>query len=124
MGQPAPHPPVLLITAAFSRYGEALDWARRQCVEHWGPIALESPPFDFAETKYYDATMGPGLKKVFFAFRQPFDPAELVDIKLQTNRWEEEYAALSGPGGQTPGRRARGTVPFSRRQASIDVRYS
>ena len=94
MGKPAPHSPVLLITAAFSRYGEALDWARRQCAEHWGPIALESPPFDFAETKYYDATMGPGLKKVFFAFRRPFDPAGLVEIKLQTNRWEEEYAAL------------------------------
>ena len=35
--------------------------------------------------------MGPGLKKVFFAFQRPFDPAELVDIKLETNRWEEEY---------------------------------
>ena len=46
----------------------------RRAVEAWGPIALESPRFDFVETSYYDATMGPGLKKVFFAFQRPFDP--------------------------------------------------
>jgi hypothetical protein len=36
--------------------------------------------------------MGTGLKKVFFTFQKSFDPAELVDIKLMTNAWEEEYA--------------------------------
>lgn len=96
MGDPIPHPPVSLLLAAFSRHGEALDWARQKAVETWGPIERESPRFDFAETQYYDATMGPGLKKVFFTFQQPFDPAKLVEIKLQTNRWEEEYAALAG----------------------------
>jgi len=65
-------------------------------VEAWGPIALESPRFEFTETHYYDATMGSGLKKVFFAFRRPFDPENLVEIKLQNNRWEEEYAARAG----------------------------
>ncbi len=94
MGQPAPHSPVLLILAAFSRYGEALDWAKQKAIESWGPVALESPRFDFAETHYYDASMGPELKKVFFAFQRPFDPAELVEIKLSTNQWEEEYAAV------------------------------
>ena len=79
--------------AAFSRHEDALDWARQKAIEAWGPIELESPRFDFTETHYYDATMGPGLKKVFFTFRRPFDPTELVDIKLETNRWEEEYAA-------------------------------
>ena len=93
MGQPSSHSPVLLLLAAFSRHEAALDWARQRAVEAWGPIALESPRFDFAETHYYDATMGPGLKKVFFAFQRPLDPAELVEIKLETNRWEEEYAA-------------------------------
>ena len=61
-----------------------------------GRLALESPRFDFVETHYYDATMGPGLKKVFLAFQRPFDPAELVEIKLETNRWEQEYAAAAG----------------------------
>jgi hypothetical protein len=114
MGQPSCHSPVLLLLAAFSRYEAALDWARRKALEAWGPIALESPQFDFAETHYYDATMGPGLKKGFFAFQRSFDPAELVDIKLETNRWEQEYAAIAGfaeprplnldPGYLTPGK--------------------
>ena len=29
---------------------------------------------------------------MFFAFARPFDPAELAEIKLQTNAWEAEYA--------------------------------
>ena len=102
MGEPAPHSPVLLLLAAFSRHEDALDWARRKAVEAWGPIALESRRFDFAETHYYDATMGAGLKKVFFAFRRPFDPEQLVEAKLQTNRWEEEYAAEAGKAEPRP----------------------
>lgn len=94
MGQPSPHPPARLILAAFSRYDEALDWARQRAVEHWGPIARESERFPFEQTSYYQATMGPGLRKRFFFFERPLDPAEIVEIKLMTNRWEEEYAAL------------------------------
>jgi hypothetical protein len=87
---------VLLLLAAFSRHDAALDWARQRAVEAWGQVERESPRFDFADTHYYDATMGPGLKKVFFTFQRPFDPAELVEIKLETNRWEEQYAAAAG----------------------------
>ena len=93
MGQPAPHSPVMLLLAAFSRYERALDWARQRAIETWGPLLLESPRFEFAETHYYDATMGPQMKKVFFVLQRPFDPAQIVDIKLQTNGWEAEYAA-------------------------------
>ncbi len=96
MAQPLPHPPVLLLLAAFSRHEAALDWAKTRATEAWGPVALESPRFDFTETDYYDATMGTGLKKVFFVFQRPFDPAGLVEIKLATNRWEEEFAAAAG----------------------------
>jgi hypothetical protein len=96
MGEPTPHSPVLLLLAAFSRYDDALDWARQRAVEAWGAIERESPRFEFVETSYYDATMGTGLKKVFFAFQRPIDPERLVEIKLMTNRWEEEYAELAG----------------------------
>jgi hypothetical protein len=96
MGQPSHHPPALLLLAAFSRHEVALDWARQRAVGTWGPILLESPRFEFVETPYYDATMGRGLKKSFFAFQRPLDPTELVEIKLETNRWEAEYAAAAG----------------------------
>ena len=79
--------------AAFSRYDDALDWARERAVAKFGPIALESPRFEFAETDYYQATMGEGLRKVFFTFERPYAPEETAETKLLANRWEEEYAA-------------------------------
>lgn len=93
MGQPTPHPPALLLLAAFSRHEAALDWARRRTIDAWGPMIAESPIFDFSQTEYYVPTMGADLHKVFFAFQRPFDPEVLVDIKLLTNRWETEYAS-------------------------------
>lgn len=92
MGQVSPPSPALLLLAAFCRHEPGLRWARDRAIEAWGAVALESPTFDFCETRYYEPTMGPGLKKVFFAFERLVDPAQLVDLKLQTNTWEGEYA--------------------------------
>src|SRR5688500_223120 len=94
MGTLAPHRPVLLIAAAFSRYGEALDWAHETLAAAWGPIALASPRFEHRETTYYEATMGPELLKVFFAFERLIDPQSLAERKLQANGWEDEYRRL------------------------------
>lgn len=94
MGEPSEPEPAVRLLAAFSRHPSALDWARETATAAWGPIALESPSFPFTETDYYRATMGPGLNKVFFVFEQPFDPAGLVDSKLQSNDWEQDYATL------------------------------
>ncbi|MBN2217859.1 MAG: DUF4416 family protein [Pirellulales bacterium] len=108
MGQPTAHSPALLLVAAFSRHGEALDWARRRAEACWGPVALESPRFAFNDTDYYEPTMGPGLQKVFWIFDSSseghafFDPATLVDVKLATNAWEDEYAALGRHGETRP----------------------
>lgn len=96
MGQPTPHTPVLPLLAAFSRHEAALDWARARAVETWGDVALASPAFDFHETDYYEAAMGRGLRKVFFAFARLADPADLAGWKLQTNAWEEEYTRSAG----------------------------
>ncbi len=95
MGQPTPPSPVLLLLAAFSRYDEAIAWGRDRAVAAWGPLVLESPPFPFDHTHYYDASMGPGLKKVFLAFARRGDPVSLADWKLAANAWEEQYAALA-----------------------------
>jgi hypothetical protein len=94
MGSAADHPPVLLLLAAFSRCPAALEWARQRAEQAWGPVALASPAFDFIETDYYQATMGPELKKLFWAFERPIDPATLPEIKHQTNAWEADYAKL------------------------------
>ncbi|HYW79934.1 MAG TPA: DUF4416 family protein [Thermoguttaceae bacterium] len=102
MGEPTPHSPALLLIAAFSRHDAALDWARARAVEAFGPIDLQSPVFEFSQTDYYEPTMGPGLRKVFFTFARPFDPADMADVKLQTNAWEQEYAEKAGHGEPRP----------------------
>lgn len=96
MGEVASHRPVLLIVAAFSRYGEALDWGCEHCKSAFGPVALESDRFEHNETTYYERSMGTGLCKTFWAFERLIDPAYLVAAKLQSNQWELDYAAEAG----------------------------
>lgn len=93
MGHIQPHRPVLLIMAAFSRYGEALDWARQRAAAKCGPVALESERFGHEETTFYEPTMGTGLLKTFFAFERLIDPREIVALKHASNAWEAEYKA-------------------------------
>jgi hypothetical protein len=95
MGQIVSHPPVLLIMAAFSRYGEALDWARRRAEQECGPIALVSERFVHDETTFYEPTMGAGLLKTFCAFERRIDPTAIVDLKHRSNAWEDECKAAS-----------------------------
>ncbi len=92
MGQINAPEPVLLILAAFSRYDASFDWTTEQAIAQWGPVALTSSRFAFEETDYYESTMGPGLKKQFWAFETLVDPAVLPRIKQQTNTWEAAYA--------------------------------
>ncbi len=94
MGEPTLHAPVLLIMAATSRYEEALTWAADRGSQVWGRIADRSETFNFTETDYYRSTMGSDLRKQFFAFEIPLDPARLPEIKLQSGEWEEEYVRL------------------------------
>lgn len=96
MGCATLHPPVLLIMAVTSRYDAALDWAAERASRSWGGLADRSAAFEFNETDYYLATMGSGLRKQFLAFEQPLDPADLPGVKLETGRWEQEYAQLAG----------------------------
>lgn len=96
MGDVRSHPPVLLLVAVITRHQAALDWARAKCTAQWGPVAIESPTFDFAETSYYDATMGAGLGKTFLTFAGNYDPGELAATKHLTNAWETEYAQTAG----------------------------
>src|SRR5262245_15638863 len=94
MAEPRPPVPVLLIVAAFSRHPAALAWGRERLEQSYGPVALASPPFDFDHTAYYEPTMGPDLRKCFFAFRDLVPPDWLAPAKLHANALEAELAGL------------------------------
>ena len=91
MGQSHPPRKVMPIVAAFSCFPEALDWARNWVETRLGELAHVSPIFDFEQTDYYQLSMGPKLKKIFFAPRPLIDPAHLPRLKLDANAAEEEF---------------------------------
>ncbi|MDO4550276.1 MAG: DUF4416 family protein [Planctomycetia bacterium] len=84
--------PVLPISAVFTRHEEALLWAKTRMEREWGKIILQSEGVSFSQTRYYEASMGAGLMKYLFALEPVMDPARLVEMKHQSNLWEEEFA--------------------------------
>jgi hypothetical protein len=92
MTETRPQHAVLLVVAAFSRHPEALAWARQRLEERCGAVGLVSPPFVFDQTRYYEPSMGPDLRKQFLVFQNLVTPDSLPDWKLLTNRLERELA--------------------------------
>jgi hypothetical protein len=82
--------PVLLVIAVFSRHPEVLAWARQRLEEVFGPVARMSQLYDFNQTAYYEATMGPGLRKQFLVFHNLLAADCLPEVKLRTNAMEAE----------------------------------
>ena len=58
----------------------------------FSPVDLESQEFDFDFTTYYNKEMGSPLFKRFVSFSELIEPGRLPDIKLLTNRIENETA--------------------------------
>jgi hypothetical protein len=92
MAEPRLPIPVLLVVAAFSRHGEALEWGKERLQRAYGPIALESLPYIFNQTTYYERTMGAGLRKQFLVFQELVAADCLPEVKLHTNTLETELA--------------------------------
>jgi hypothetical protein len=83
---------VLLVVAAFSRHDEALAWGRQRLECAYGPVGLAGAAFDFHHTAYYEPTMGPGLRKCLFVFRDLVPADCLPAVKLHSNALEAELA--------------------------------
>lgn len=93
MADPRPVTPLLLVIASFSRHPAVLAWSAEEIEAIFGTVSLVSLPYDFVQTRYYERSMGPGLKKCFFACQQLLTPDCLADVKLRTNALEAEAAA-------------------------------
>ena len=91
MGNVRDDRPALRVMAVSSRYDEAFDWAIEKSTQHWGPIELSSDRFDFSETGYYTKSMGTSLKKQLLAFSTRIQQQEIVESKLESNEWEDEF---------------------------------
>lgn len=83
----------LLVIACFSRHPEALAWAEEQLQPAYGPIALCSADYDFHHTRYYEAAMGPSLRKRLVVFEPLVEPDCLPAVKHATIALERQLAA-------------------------------
>ncbi len=82
----------LLVVVGFSRHVEAIDAALDPLIAAYGPVLMTSPDFSFHQTKYYDSTMGTGLRKRIWVFDTLVDPLRLPDIKHHTIEIERQLA--------------------------------
>jgi hypothetical protein len=92
MAEPFLPDPVLLIVAVFSRHAEAFASARSRLEQFFGPVAFESQAYNFHQTAYYEASMGPGLQKKFLVLHSLFPADCLAEVKQRTNEIEAELA--------------------------------
>lgn len=83
--------PVKFIAAVFSREASLINEVASRFEKIAGLLDYASELMAFDHTDYYRKEMGAPLYKRFFAVEQISDPAGLVEIKIQTNRVEEEY---------------------------------
>jgi hypothetical protein len=74
----------VLVVACFSRHRAALSWGEEQLQLAYGPIQLCSADYEFHHTRYYEAEMGPGLRKRLVVFERPAPPDCLAAIKRHT----------------------------------------
>jgi hypothetical protein len=82
--------PVKLIAGMIGRGGEIFPEALAPLESRCGPVDFQSEfiPFDF--TGYYEKEMGPSLLRRFYSFQNLIDPGDLPELKIETNRIEDE----------------------------------
>ncbi|MDH7573216.1 MAG: DUF4416 family protein [Clostridia bacterium] len=92
MGRVTEPQPVKLFVGVLAAAAEFLPAVRGRLEAELGPVDLASPLWDFAFTRYYEAEMGPTLKRQFWGFEFLVEPGRLPEIKHFTNAVEDEFA--------------------------------
>ena len=92
MAEPRAAKSVKLIVGLLGGDEDLLRRARQLLVKRLGPVDLESDTWPFDQTDYYEAEMGPKLKRRFLSFERRIRPDMLAEIKCNTNRLEAQIA--------------------------------
>lgn len=90
MSRPATPEPVKIVSSIFSGSTDTVHETIRVLSEKWGEIDYVSSILPFAYTDYYKKEMGGCLVRRFISFGTLVPPETLPDIKLFTNRVEEQ----------------------------------
>jgi len=81
---------VKLICGIIASNVSIFNKAQNRLEDLYGLVDLVSPLFDFDFTDYYEKEMGKNLKRQFLIFKKLISPETLSEIKIQTNKLEED----------------------------------
>jgi len=93
MGKESEFPVVNFFCGCIFREAEMYEEAKDVLARLFSALDCESAEFPFTATSYYDEEMGRPLFRRFFSFTELREPDILPDMKIETNRVEEESAA-------------------------------
>jgi len=90
MAEPtSPEKAILVIGITYSN-DIGKDAAVKILIDEFGAVDKQSESFIFDFTDYYKKEMGAGLKKIFMTFKEAINVSQLPDIKLFTNKIEQQ----------------------------------
>jgi hypothetical protein len=84
--------PVKLIIGILAADQTCLAAAVEAVRAKFGPLDLESPVWPFTQTEYYKEQAGASISRQFVTVEKLIDPGNLAEIKLTTNRIEQELS--------------------------------
>jgi len=92
MGKPSSPDPVLLFVGMLCRNEKYLAGAKERLHALFGEPIFESSQMPWDYSDYYREELGSPIKRTFIFFKKPIDPGILSDVKLATNKIEEELS--------------------------------
>ncbi len=96
MSTPRPATPAMLMASLIYRQGRWRDLALERLESLYGPVAVRGPELAFDQTRYYEAEMGPGLRRILVGFERLLPRDSLVGCKLAANEIEQELCDPAG----------------------------
>lgn len=84
--------PVKFVVAVTHKNDTLLEKTKKALEFQYGMIDLESPPFAFDHTQYYEKEMGPNLMKQLFSFQKLDKREKLIEIRLFSLQLEKKFS--------------------------------
>jgi len=91
MGEITNFTPEKLIMAVLLSNREILEELTSVLTDNFGPVDYISELLDFNYTDYYNFEMGNKIERFFLSFKNLIDPENLPDIKILTNKLENNF---------------------------------
>ena len=122
MGVACAFTPAKLIIPALLSAAASLEPVVRALEDAFGTLDYQSEEIPFTFTDYYTSEMGAGIRRVFFAVGDLYDPSELASLKLTTDELEERFALhRPGAGVGQPGSTAGAGEAGCARRRSVNL---